>query len=148
MSSQVMSSVITSKSSSHTQRKPVHQTPHGRAVEIVRELEKQRSCDPRTLIKMLHQAANKLSAVGNFKMASVMYKKITTINSELYGSGHPRTICSNTREIMTYNKQLDINNKMRAYIAAQKSRIEAENKQKKEDAEKKAKKEAKKEAKM
>jgi len=128
--------------------KCVRKSTVDRAVQIVRELENQKGCDKRTLIKMLHQAANKLYSVGKFKNASEMYAKITTVNSELYGSGHPRTLCSKTREIITYNKQVEINNKMRDYLYAKKAQLTKENIKKKEETEKRKKKEEKKEAKL
>lgn len=128
--------------------KCVRKSTVDRAVQIVRELENQKGCDKRTLIKMLHQAANKLYSIGKFHKASQMYAKITTINSELYGSGHPRTIFSQTREMVIYNKQIDINNKMRAYLNAKKAQLTQENIKKKEEAEKRKKKEEKKASKL
>jgi len=142
------SQVSTPKSSSRERRKTVYQTDAERSVEQIKELEKRTNTDPRTLAKMLNQCAAKLIANSKFRQASEIYAKLTDINRELYGGGHPRTLWSNTKEIMTYNKQLDINNKMRAYVAAQKLKVAEENKKKKEKAEKELKKELKKAAKL
>jgi tetratricopeptide (TPR) repeat protein len=76
--------------------------------------------DPNTRIKMLNQLANKLQKVGRYKQASETYKQIVRLQCQLFGEGHHRTICSKTREMMTYNHQLDIDNKTRAYRQAKK----------------------------
>ena len=69
---------------------------------------------------MLNQLANKLQKIGRYKQASETYKKIVMLQCQLFGEGHPRTICSKTREIMTYNHQVDIDDKTRAYREAKK----------------------------
>jgi hypothetical protein len=148
MSSQVLAPKSTGNSSSNKQYKFVPNTKVDRAVELVKDLEQDQKCDPRTLIKILHQAANTLCSVGKFKQASSMYNKITAINCQLYGMGHPRTICSNTREVVTYNKQIDINNKMRAYLAAKNLKLAEEKLKAKEAKEKEDKKKEKKAAKL
>lgn len=95
------------------------QTEVTRLITINKELDKP-SVAPNTRIKMLNQLANKLQKIGRYKQASETYKKIVMLQCQLFGEGHPRTICSKTREIMTYNHQVDIDDKTRAYREAKK----------------------------
>jgi tetratricopeptide (TPR) repeat protein len=95
------------------------QTDVKHLIAINTELDKV-STDPNTRIKMLNQLANKLQKVGRYKQASETYKQIVRLQCQLFGEGHHRTICSKTREMMTYNHQLDIDNKTRAYRQAKK----------------------------
>jgi tetratricopeptide (TPR) repeat protein len=95
------------------------QTEVKNLIAINTELDKV-STDPNTRIKMLNQLANKLQKVGRYKQASETYKQIVRLQCQLFGEGHHRTICSKTREMMTYNHQLDIDNKTRAYRQAKK----------------------------
>ena len=90
-----------------------------RLISINKELDKP-SVPLNTRIKLLNQLANKLQKVGRFKQASETYKQIVMLQCQLFGEGHPRTICSKTREIMTYNHQVDIDDKTRAYREAKK----------------------------
>jgi hypothetical protein len=90
-----------------------------RLITINKEFDKP-SVAPNTRIKLLNQLANKLQKVGRFKQASETYKQIVMINSQVFGEGHHRTIFYKTREAMTYNHQVDIDNKSRAYREAKK----------------------------
>ena len=122
------------------------QTEVKRLLRLNREIDKP-SVAPNTRIKMLNQLANKLQKVGRYKQASETYKQIVMLQCQLFGEGHPRTICSKTREIMTYNHQIDIDNKTRAYREAKelekKEKAEKKEKEEKEKQEKAAKKAAK-----
>ena len=90
-----------------------------RLISINKELDKP-SVPLNTRIKLLNQLANKLQKVGRFKQASETYKQIVMLQCQLFGEGHPRTICSKTKEVITYNHQVDIDNKSRVYHEAKK----------------------------
>ena len=123
------------------------QTEVTRLITINKELDKP-SVAPNTRIKMLSQLANKLQKIGRYKQASETYKKIVMLQCQLFGEGHPRTICSKTREIMTYNHQVDIDDKTRAYREAKKLEKAENIKKANEEALKKQEKAVKKAAKL
>ncbi len=123
------------------------QTEIKRLITINKELDKP-SVAPNTRIRMLNQLANKLQKVGRFKQASETYKQIVMIQCQVFGEGHPRTICSKTREAMTYNHQVDIDNKSRAYREAKKLEDAERIRKANEEALKKREKAAKKAAKL
>lgn len=106
------------------------------------------SVAPNTRIKMLNRLANKLQKIGQYKQASETYKKIVMIQCQVFGEGHPRTICSKTREVMTYNHQVDIDNKSRSYRKAKKLQEAERIRKANEEALKKREKAAKKSAKL
>ena len=123
------------------------QTEVKRLLRINREIDKS-YVDPNTRIKMLNQLANKLQKVGRYKQASETYKQIVMLQCQIFGEGHPRTICSKTREVMTYNHQLAIDNKNRAYREAKELEKAEKIKKANEEALKKHEKAAKKAAKL
>lgn len=123
------------------------QTEVKHLIAINKELDKP-SVAPNTRIKMLNQLANKLQKIGRYKQASVTYKQIVILQSQLFGEGHHRTICSKTREVMTYNHQLDIDNKTRVYREAKKLEKAENIKKANEEALKKQEKALKKAAKL
>jgi len=116
-------------------------------ITINKELDRP-SVAPNTRIKMLNRLANKLQKIGQYKQASETYKKIVMIQCQVFGEGHPRTICSKTREVMTYNHQVDIDNKSRAYREAKKLQETERIRKANEEALKKREKAAKKSAKL
>jgi membrane protein involved in colicin uptake len=123
------------------------QTEVKRLLRNNREIDKS-YVDPNTRIKMLNQLANKLQKVGRYKQASETYKQIVMLQCQIFGEGHPRTICSKTREVMTYNHQLAIDNKNRAYREAKELEKAEKIKKANEEALKKHEKAAKKAAKL
>ena len=118
-----------------------------RLISINKELDKP-SVPLNTRIKLLNQLANKLQKVGRFKQASETYKQIVMLQCQLFGEGHPRTICSKTKEVMTYNHQVDIDNKSCAYREAKKLEEAERIRKANEEALKKREKAAKKAAKL
>ena len=123
------------------------QTEVKRLQRINREIDKP-SVDPNTIMKMLNQLANKLQKVGRYNEASETYNKIVKLQCQLFGEGHPRTICSKTREVMTYNHQLDIDKKTRVYREAKELEKAEKIKKANDEALKKHEKAAKKAAKI
>tara|TARA_E500000331_G_scaffold242281_1_gene232639 strand:- start:3593 stop:4078 length:486 start_codon:yes stop_codon:yes gene_type:complete len=123
------------------------QTEVKHLIAINKELDKP-SVAPNTRIKMLNQLANKLQKVGRYKQASETYKQIVMLQCQLFGEGHPRTICSKTREVMTYNHQIDIDKKTRVYREAKELEKAEKIKKANEEALKKHEKAAKKAAKL
>jgi len=116
-------------------------------ITINKELDRP-SVAPNTRINMLNRLANKLQKIGQYKQASETYKKIVMIQCQVFGEGHHRTICSKTREVMTYNHQVDIDNKSRAYREAKKLQETERIRKANEEALKKREKAAKKYAKL
>ena len=107
------------------------------------DAEKDSQITPITLCKLYNQCASMLIKRGKYGRAADIYNRLTTVYRKLYGEGQ-QTLWSTGKEIIMYNKQENINIKIRTAKQLKKQLNEEKERQINEEKEKQKKKEEKK----